>query len=74
MDNTEPNIPETVKSPDSRSSGTGVGPGLPPRRRRAKLLRRILFTVLVLIILVAISVRLYRDYAPWESTDRKSVV
>src|SRR5438445_750042 len=69
MDNTAPNTPDTLRSSVSRSSGTAVGPGLTPPRRRAKLLRRILFVVLGLIILIAISVQLYRYYAPWESTD-----
>ena len=69
MDNTAPNTPDTLRSSGSQSSGTAVGPGLPPPRRRAKLLRRILFVVLGLIILIAVSVQLYRYYAPWESTD-----
>src|SRR2546425_11805746 len=32
-------------------------------------MRRIVFVVLGLIILIAVSVQLYRYYAPWESTD-----
>ena len=58
-----------MKNTTPTALGTGVGPGLPPRRRRAKLLWRILFVVMGLTILIAVSVRLYRYYAPWESTD-----
>src|SRR5947208_12815905 len=58
-----------MKNTTPTALGTGVGPGLPPPRRRMKLLRRILFVVLGLILLIASSVRLYRYYAPWESTD-----
>jgi membrane fusion protein, multidrug efflux system len=49
------------------TSVTGVGPGGPPVRRR-KVPWRILFVV-VLIVLIAVGVGLYRYFAAWESTD-----
>lgn len=52
---------------ESRSSGTGVGPGHPPARR-AKGRKRTLFVVLGLVLIVS-SVLLYRHFAGWESTD-----
>jgi len=73
MDDTAPNIPVTPKPSGSRFSGTGVGPGRPPARRRVKALRRILFALLGLIMIIAISVQLYRYYAPWETTDDAQV-
>lgn len=50
------------------SIGTGVGPGRRPRQRR-KLLVRLLLVAVILTIIIVGSVRLYRLYAPWESTD-----
>jgi membrane fusion protein (multidrug efflux system) len=55
-----------MENPDSPPP-TAVGPGAPPRRRR-KVLWRTLFVVIFLVI-VAISIQLYRSYAAWESTD-----
>src|SRR5713226_2066103 len=67
MDDT--NTPGTVSPSDPRPAGTAVGPGLPPARRRGKAMRRILFGVLALIVIIVISIPLYRYYASWESTD-----
>ena len=54
------------------SSGTGVGPGVgpgsPPVRRRRRF-SRIVFAAIVLVILILVSIPLYRSYASWESTD-----
>jgi membrane fusion protein (multidrug efflux system) len=69
MENTAPNNPGTAGSSTSRPGGTGVGPGLPPPRRRARLVWRMLFVVIGLTVLIAVSIRIYRYYAPWESTD-----
>jgi membrane fusion protein (multidrug efflux system) len=67
MENTVAQIPGPERPADTASSGTGVGPGRPPARRR-KALKRILLLMLLLAIIV-ISVQLYRYYAVWESTD-----
>jgi membrane fusion protein (multidrug efflux system) len=57
MDNMEGTTPQR----------TGVGPGRPPARRR-KLLWPTVEAVIVIAV-IAGSVRLYRSYAQWESTD-----
>jgi len=65
----EPSIqaPEEVNRGNSRTIGTGVGPGRPPAHR-TKVRRRILFVSLGLVAVVS-SVLLYGHLAAWESTD-----
>lgn len=67
MATTATETPESARRGDRESSGTGVGPGGPPRRR-AKAGWRILLVVLGLA-LIAASVLLYRYLTAWESTD-----
>src|ERR1700687_934081 len=67
MANTTAEGPEPVGLDAPKSSGTGVGPGRAPARR-GKPFRKILLVVLALVI-IAISIPLYRHYSAWESTD-----
>jgi len=67
MADTVTQTPETVRLEETKTTGTGVGPGHVPTRR-AKRGRKILLMVLGLA-LVAISIPLYRHYIAWESTD-----
>ena len=62
---------ETARLDESKTSGTGVGPGQPPARR-TKARRLILFATLGLALIV-ISVLLYRHFAAWESTDNAQI-
>jgi membrane fusion protein (multidrug efflux system) len=67
MATTATQTPETVKGGDPEASGTGVGPGRPPARR-AKARGRVLLVALGLVLIV-VSVLLYRYLTTWESTD-----
>jgi len=58
---------ETGRLNETKSGGTGVGPGRAPARR-ARPGKKIAL-VLVGIALIAISIPLYRHYIAWESTD-----
>lgn len=58
---------DTNRTAGAGSTGTGVGPGRPPARR-PKRRRIILFAALGLVV-IAVSVLLYRHFAAWESTD-----
>ena len=59
---------ETKGLGEARPSATGVGPGRRLARHR-KALRRILFVVIGLAVIVPASIRLYRQFAARESTD-----
>jgi membrane fusion protein, multidrug efflux system len=59
--------PETARPGEAKPSGTGVGPGRPPARRAKPGLRLVLL-VLGLVV-IAITVLLYRHFAALESTD-----
>ncbi len=65
MTNPEIQAPETTEPGEST---TRVGPAR-PQARRARPLRRILFVVLGLAVIVSVSVLAYRHFAAWESTD-----
>ena len=67
MGNTITPTPQTAGRGDVGSSGTGVGPGGPPTRRR-DVRRRVLLVVLGLAVIL-VSVLLYRYLSAWESTD-----
>ena len=67
MGNEAKETPGTVTGADAKPSGTGVGPGRPPSRRRKGLWR--ILGVGVILAIVVISIALYRYYAVWESTD-----
>jgi len=67
MGNTITPTPQTAGRGDVGSSGTGVGPGGPPTRRR-DVRRRVLLVVLGLAVIL-VSVLLYRYFSAWESTD-----
>jgi membrane fusion protein, multidrug efflux system len=67
-------MPDTVTQGDHatpsakvESAGTGVGPGRAPARRR-KARKRMLFGAIALVLIV-LSVLVYRRLAAWESTD-----
>lgn len=67
MANTVTETPVSAGLGELKSSGTGVGPGRAPARRR-KLGMKIVLALLGLALIV-MSVPLYRHYAAWESTD-----
>jgi membrane fusion protein, multidrug efflux system len=58
---------DTKKTAGTGSIGTGVGPGRPPARRTKK--RRIILFAALGLVVIAVSVVLYRHFAAWESTD-----
>ena len=65
---------DALSQPDDRARpagaepiGTGVGPGRAPTRRRKT--RRIILFALLGIVVIFLSVLLYRHFAAWESTD-----
>jgi membrane fusion protein (multidrug efflux system) len=57
-----------MDNPAASSTGTGVGPGLPPQRRRLKSLRFVLGGIVLLVVTFG-GILLYRYFARWESTD-----
>jgi membrane fusion protein (multidrug efflux system) len=57
----------TIGTAGSGSTGTGVGPGRPPARRTRR--RRIILFAALGLVVIAVSVLLYRHFAAWESTD-----
>ena len=59
---------ETTEPGGPKKSATGVGPG-ERRVRRAKALKRILFILLGIAVIVVVGGLLYRHFAAWESTD-----
>jgi len=61
-------VVETVDSGTTKSGGAGVGSGR-PRRRRGKILRRMLWIVVILAAIGWASVLLFRHFAAYESTD-----
>ena len=67
MANTATETSESVGRDAPKSSGLGVGPGRAPARR-GKPAMRIVLAALALVI-IAISIPLYRYYTAWESTD-----
>jgi membrane fusion protein, multidrug efflux system len=58
---------DTTRPAGAGSIGTGVGPGRPPARRRKT--RRIILLAALGLVVIAVSVLLYRHFAAWESTD-----
>ncbi len=71
MADTATQTEETVRLGESKSSGTGVGPGRAPARR-AKMGAKMLLAALGLVLIVS-AVLLYRHYTAWESTDDAQV-
>lgn len=67
MGDTLTKTPESIPTGQSKPTGTGVGPGKPPARPK-KARRRILFSLLGIVVIVSL-VLLYRHFAAWQSTD-----
>jgi membrane fusion protein (multidrug efflux system) len=62
---------ETTRHDETKSTGTGVGPGRGPARRRKWALKIVL--ALTGVALITISIPLYRYYTAWESTDNAQI-
>ena len=66
MANTATDTPESVGS-EAPPVSVEVGPGRTPARRGRPLMKILL--VVVVLVIIAISIPLYRSYTSWESTD-----
>jgi membrane fusion protein (multidrug efflux system) len=71
MASTTTQAPQTTKQDDLRPSSTGVGPGVPPARRRKWRWR--MLAAFVVLALVVTAVLLYRYFSTFESTDDAQV-